>query len=85
RWQLADEFLLRSTYAEGFRAPSLGELFGQATRFDADITDPCLISVNGDPPTAPRANCGALGVPAGARQFDPQIGVETGGNRNLEP
>lgn len=85
RWQLADEFLLRSTYAEGFRAPSIGELFGQATRFDADITDPCLISVNGDPPTAPRANCAALGVPAGARQFDPQIGVETGGNRNLEP
>ena len=85
RWQLADEFLLRSTYAEGFRAPTIGELFASGTRFDANVTDPCLIGVDGSPPTGNTANCRALGVPAGSRQFDPQIGVETGGNPNLEP
>ena len=85
RWQIADELLLRSTYAEGFRAPSIGELFGQPSRFDAGIVDPCLISPNGTPPTGNSANCAALGVDPGVRQFDPQIGVETGGNANLDP
>lgn len=85
RWQIADELLLRSTYAEGFRAPSIGELFGQPSRFDANIVDPCLVSPNGAPPTGNPANCATLGVAPGTRQFDPQIGVETGGNADLEP
>ena len=85
RWQLSDQFLFRGTYAEGFRAPSIGELFGAASRFDATIVDPCLISVTGAQPTAPAANCRALGVPVGARQTDPQIGVNTGGNPDLQP
>jgi iron complex outermembrane receptor protein len=85
RWQFSDQFLLRGTYAQGFRAPSIGELFGSASRFDATLRDPCLISVTGAAPTAPAANCTALGVPAGARQIDPQIGVRTGGNPNLDP
>jgi iron complex outermembrane receptor protein len=85
RWQFSDQFLLRGTYAEGFRAPSIGELYGAASRFDATITDPCLISVTGAAPTAPAANCAALGVPVGARQLDPQIGIQTGGNVALDP
>ncbi len=85
RWQIADELLVRSTYAEGFRAPSIGELFGQPSRFDANIVDPCLISPTGAPATGNAANCATLGVAPGARQFDPQIGVETGGNPGLEP
>ncbi|MGD5997797.1 TonB-dependent receptor, partial [Xanthomonas citri pv. citri] len=44
RWQVADEFLLRTTYAEGFRAPSIGELYGSASRADLQLSDPCLIS-----------------------------------------
>ncbi len=85
RWQLSDDFQLRGTYAEGFRAPSIGELFGTPSRFDATIVDPCLISVTGAPPTGDRANCAALGVPVGGRQLDPQIGVATGGNIDLQP
>jgi iron complex outermembrane recepter protein len=85
RWQLGEQFLVRGTYAEGFRAPSIGELFGSASRFDATLVDPCLTSPSGAPPTGNRANCAALGVPAGAVQLDPQIGVSTGGNINLEP
>lgn len=81
RWQIADELLLRSTYAEGFRAPSIGELFGQPSRFDANIVDPCL----GANYAANATNCAALGVAPGQPQFDPQIGVETGGNPNLDP
>ena len=81
RWQVVDELLLRTTYAEGFRAPSIGELFGQPSRFDANIVDPCL----GANYAANAANCTALGVAPGTPQFDPQIGVETGGNPDLEP
>lgn len=82
RWQITDQFLLRGTYAEGFRAPSIGELFGSASRFDAVIDDPCLIGVDGSPA---EANCSAFGVPPGAAQANSQISVLTGGNPLLEP
>ncbi len=82
RWQFSDEFLLRGTYAQGFRAPSIGELFGSAARFDAVIDDPCLIGVDGSPR---RADCTAFGVPAGAEQSNAQISVSTGGNALLNP
>ena len=85
RWQVADELLFRATYAEGFRSPTIGELYGSASRADLQITDPCLISVSGEPPTGNPANCAALGVPAGAAQRDNQISVVTGGNQNLKP
>jgi iron complex outermembrane receptor protein len=77
RWQWSEEFLLRATVAEGFRAPSIGELFGSATRFDAVLNDPCSNNVT--------ANCRALGVPTGYEQINPQISVTTGGNIDLEP
>lgn len=85
RWQLVDELLFRSTYAEGFRAPSIGELYGTFSRFDATITDPCQISTTGSPPTGSATNCAALGVPPGSEQANPQISVITGGNQDLTP
>jgi iron complex outermembrane receptor protein len=77
RWQPIDDFLVRGTYAQGFRAPSIGELFGSATRFDATIEDPCSGNVT--------PNCAALGVPPGYEQNNTQISVLTGGNSALEP
>ncbi|KRA53943.1 TonB-dependent receptor [Pseudoxanthomonas sp. Root65] len=83
RWQVAEELLLRATYAEGFRAPSIGELYGSQSRFDAQLVDPCLV-----PPGAPAGSLAPIacpGVPVGARQNDPQIPVLTGGNPALQP
>jgi iron complex outermembrane receptor protein len=85
RWQLVDEFTIRASYAEGFRAPSIGELFGSASRADLVIDDPCLIGLDGSPATGDPATCAALGVPAGATQSNAQISVQTGGNPNLDP
>ena len=85
RWQVADELLFRATYAEGFRAPSIGELYGSASRADLQLDDPCLIGLDGSAPTGNTANCRALGVPAGATQSNGQISVTTGGNPDLEP
>ncbi|MEJ1097229.1 MULTISPECIES: TonB-dependent receptor [unclassified Pseudoxanthomonas] len=83
RWQVAEDLVLRATYAEGFRAPSIGELYGSQSRFDALLIDPCLV-----PPSAPPGSTAPIacpGVPAGARQNDPQVPVLTGGNPELQP
>lgn len=77
RWQVFDDLTLRSTVAQGFRAPSIGELFGSPARFDATLQDPCSGVTS--------ANCAALGVPAGYVQPNPQISVRTGGNSALKP
>lgn len=80
RWQVYDDLTLRGTWAEGFRAPSIGELYSSVSRFDASIQDPC------DGATGQLAsNCATLGVPAGFTQRNPQISVSTGGNPLLNP
>lgn len=82
RWQPAADLTLRGSYAQGFRAPSIGELFGSASRFDAVLSDPCSGYTNASPLAA---NCRALGVPLGYQQPNPQISVVTGGNLELQP
>ena len=77
RWQPSDSLTFRSTYAEGFRAPSIGELFGGPAQFDAVLQDPCNASASRP------AGCTTLGVPANYRQTNPQISVVTGGNPAL--
>jgi iron complex outermembrane receptor protein len=79
-WAPTDNLVLRGSYSEGLRAPNIGELFNQGSRFDATITDRCS---NVQPADA--ANCAALGVPPGYQQFNPQIPVTTGGNASLAP
>lgn len=89
-WKPFKDLLLRGSYAEGFRAPSIGELFGAASRADAPIDDPCT-NVPGSPfatSATVRANCIANGVPANGSYQEPnggQLPVITGGNRNLKP
>ena len=79
RWQLADELLLRGSFAQGFRAPTIGELYGTLSRFDATLVDPC----SGAGATTPE--CVADGVPPGYEQTNSQISVVTSGNPDLRP
>jgi iron complex outermembrane receptor protein len=79
RWQVADELLLRGSFAQGFRAPSIGELYGTLSRFDATLVDPC----NGAASTTPES--AANGVPPGYTQSNPQMSVVTSGNADLQP
>ena len=88
-WKPVRDLLLRGSYATGFRAPSLGELFGGRSRFDLPVNDPCS-NIAGSPYQASatvRANCAADGVPiSGSYAEDPgQVPVITQGNRNLKP
>src|SRR5205085_9117852 len=90
-WKPIKALRLRGSYAEGFRAPQIGELFGTQSRFDQTISDPCS-----NDSTAPqnflnnptvRANCIAAGVPSNGSyaQANPQIAVLVGGNPDLKP
>ncbi len=79
-WGPTSNLMLRASYSEGFRAPNIGELYNLGARFDAAITDRCS-----NVQAADAANCAALGVPANYAQLNPQISVDTGGNRNLQP
>ncbi len=80
-WGPTENLMLRASYSEGFRAPNIGELFNLGSRFDSSISDPCNTDLNPVPP----ANCAALGVPDDYVQLNPQVSVDTGGNRDLEP
>jgi iron complex outermembrane receptor protein len=82
-WRPLTDLLFRGSYAEGIRAPGIGELFGTFARFDTTIQDPC--SNFATKPAATQANCIALGVPASYTQSNPQISVVTGGNPALIP
>ena len=90
-WKPVRDLLFRASYAKGFRAPAIGELFGAASRADAPIDDPCT-NVPGSPfalnTGSVRANCIANGVPANGSYQEPnggQLSVLTGGNQNLKP
>jgi iron complex outermembrane receptor protein len=81
----------RGSYAQGFRAPSVGEFFGSLSRFDQTIADPCSNDNTSadsftNSPTV-KANCIAHGVPSNGsyQQTNPQISVAVGGNENLKP
>ena len=90
-WKPVNAIRLRASYAEGFRAPSIGELEGSPSRFDSQIDDPCSINsaqalrFNNDANV--RANCMAQGVPAtgSTTGSTDQLSVITGGNEDLTP
>ncbi len=92
-WKPIRDLRLRGTFAEGFRAPSIGELFGTQSRFDQVLNDPCSSHPGNTAPrrfandATVRQNCIAAGVPANGsyQQANAQISVIVGGNQNLAP
>jgi iron complex outermembrane receptor protein len=89
-WMPIKDLRLRATWAQGFRAPSIGELFGSLSRFDASIDDPCslqsLQARNFNNDATVKANCTAQGAPSGSNTAPTdQLSVITGGNEQLKP
>ena len=90
-WRPIEDVLVRASWGEGFRAPSIGELYGSASRFDQEVVDPCsdMLGLSGGPRASPTviANCVAAGVPASGSfvQISPQVSVLTSGNPALQP
>jgi iron complex outermembrane recepter protein len=85
-WEPIEDLLFRGSWAEGFRAPSIGELFGTPSRFDQEIVDPCSDFNNNGASATVIANCVADGVPANGSyvQTNAQLPVVTGGNPDLD-
>jgi iron complex outermembrane receptor protein len=86
QWAPWEEVLVRASWGEGFRAPTIGELFGSASRFDQEIVDPCN-GLTGATPNPLHDNCVAQGVPddGSYSQINPQLPVFVGGNSSLVP
>ena len=92
-WKPIKDVRIRASWAQGFRAPSIGELFGTQSRFDQTLDDPCSSHAGNTAPrrfqndATVRANCIAAGVPANGsyQQANPQISVLVGGNQALDP
>lgn len=78
------DLLIRATYADGFRAPSISNLFAPQAETNTSYTDPCIewgTSSN----DILRANCQADNVPSNWNPPNNQSASVSGGNPNLEP
>jgi len=83
RWKPFDDLLLRGTYAEGFRAPTIADLYAGSSESFESFLDPCDSAFGASATDAAvRGRCAAGGVPNGYRQADQsgaQISSATGG------
>ncbi len=76
-WRPVEDLLIRATWAEGFRAPSILELFEGARATSIPVTDPCSGGGAG--------LVGCQGVPGAYVQLEANVPASVGGNRNLNP
>ena len=87
KWQPTDSLLVRASWSQGFRAPSLSELFlGNSDSFPA-ATDPCAKKPggwDGDPNHFP-TSCAPFTATKPHTQPNGQIQSTIGGNPNLTP
>ena len=77
-WKPIKDLLVRYTYAEGFRAPAVGDTFGGGSQSYDTYLDACD-SLYGDAKVTPTtaARCKAAGVPTNFRQVN-QAGTPVG-------
>jgi iron complex outermembrane recepter protein len=100
KWKPIDSLLFRGTYAEGFRAPTIADLYGGGSQTFAFFTDPCDTSFGSSRTnTTTRANCvaamGALAntyrqlgqglTPVGSGNAQTPVAFFSGANPNLIP
>lgn len=76
----SDDLLLRGTWAEGYRAPSISNLYAGNADSYPTLTDPCN-SVDGATPNLP----GCAGVPDGYNQANKQIRKTNVSSPDLKP
>jgi iron complex outermembrane receptor protein len=81
-----DDVMFRASMSDGFRAPSLDNLYSGQQDGRPAATDPCSIdSVAYTSSAQTRANCQAAGVSNTFVQKDPQFRAKSGGNPDTQP
>jgi iron complex outermembrane receptor protein len=87
-WKPVNDLLVRGTWAQGFRAPTVGDTFGGGSQSFDTYLDPCDSRYGEAAHTAAVAQrCAAAGVPAGFKQTN-AAGVAisgTGGAQSAYP
>ncbi|MFN7553216.1 MAG: TonB-dependent receptor plug domain-containing protein [Pseudomonadota bacterium] len=88
RWKPYADLLVRGNYSEGFRAPSISELFTGNSDSFPNLADPCSANNIGVQSAQTVANCrngigGLPGTPVGYQQPNQQIRITQGGNVDL--
>lgn len=84
RWKPIDDLLVRATWAQEFRAPSIFENFGGTVRGPGEVWDICVPQDGYVPLPAIAANCLARGVPVDAALAE-YTTVISGSNPALKP
>lgn len=86
KWKPIEDLLIRANWSEGFRAPSINDLYQGVSDSYPQIADPCNTARFGSLGAEAQARCLAQGVPAGGYdQTNNQIRISVGGNPNLQP
>lgn len=86
KWNINDELLVRGNWSEGFRAPSIAELYQGVSDSYPQVADPCNDNLYGNLSAAAKARCVADGAPVGGYdQANSQILVQVGGSTDLMP
>lgn len=93
-----EDLKLRGTFAKGFRAPTISDLYGGGSQTFDDYTDPCDAVYGSTDIASVAQNCAAAGLPTGFRQHDTAGNAVQGpgqqsttpfftgtGNTNLQP
>ncbi|NQY86613.1 MAG: TonB-dependent receptor [Colwellia sp.] len=83
-WTPVDGLLIRATQAQGFRAPSIKELFEPQQETNLAYNEPCIDWGNSTNANV-RANCAADGLPEDFNLSSDQSTSITGGNPDLSP
>ena len=76
KWQTTDSLLLRASWSQGFRLPSVSEFFGGTTTGAFTVQDPCVTPAF----ASAHANCGGVHT-----QPNAQINTFAFSNPNLNP
>ena len=79
------ELMFRASFNEGFRAPSIQELYQGMNDTRPTAQDPCSKPTTGALAADIAARCAAAGVPASYTQKLAQVQAKAGGNPNLQP
>jgi len=81
RWKPIDDLLIRASWGETFRAPSVVDLFGGGRESFPAASDPCRVGNWSRLTADAQARCRAVGVPAGgADDTRTQLRALLGGN-----
>jgi iron complex outermembrane receptor protein len=86
-WKPAKDLLARGTYAQGFRAPTVGDTFGGGEQTYDTYVDPCDSAYGQRATAGVDARCVAAGAAAGFRQKD-VTGTpitDAGGTQSIAP